>query len=107
MFCCCVVFGGGGGGGGFFVSFCFVCLFLVFCCSLAATLLVPRENDALFDYVLCTPYNHAPVYSVTLFEATCGRLFSCNLPPALLAETPGSFTGYCGNGHRNKSQYRN
>ena len=24
-------------------------------------------------------------------------MFSCNLPPALLAEWPGSFTSYCGN----------
>ena len=36
--------------------------------------------------------------------------FSCNLPPALLAEWPGSFTCYCGNtwwnGYRNKSQHR-
>ena len=46
------------------------------------------------------PYNHAPVYSVTSFKATYARfacVFSCNLPPALLAEWPGSFTCYCGN----------
>ena len=37
-------------------------------------------------------------------------MFSCNLPPALLAEWPGYFTCYCGNtgrnGYRNKSQHR-
>ena len=33
--------------------------------------LVPRETAAISAHVLCTPYNHAPVYSVTLFEATC------------------------------------
>ena len=37
-------------------------------------------------------------------------VFSCNVPPALLAEWPASFTGYCGNtgGNRywNKSQHR-
>ena len=37
-------------------------------------------------------------------------MFSCNLPPALLAEWPGFFTCYCGNtggnGYRNKSQHR-
>ena len=37
-------------------------------------------------------------------------MFSCNLPPALLAEWPGFFTCYCGNTgverNRNKSQHR-
>ena len=34
-------------------------------------------------------------------------MFSCNLPPALLAKWPGSFTCYCGNTrHQNKSQHR-
>ena len=37
-------------------------------------------------------------------------MFSCNLPPALLAEWPGSFTCYCDNsawnGYQNKSQPR-
>ena len=43
-------------------------------------------------------YNHAPLYSVTLFETTyIGCMFSYNLPPALLAEWLGSFTCYCGN----------
>ena len=61
-FCfCCVVVLAGFGGGGFLFLFCFVCLFLVFCCSLAATLLVPRENDALFDYV-----HHATMHQFTV-----------------------------------------
>ena len=29
----------------------------------------PREIDAVSAQVLSTPYNHAPVYSVSLFEA--------------------------------------
>ena len=37
-------------------------------------------------------------------------MFSCNLPPALLAEWSGSFMCYCGNtgwnGYQNKSQHR-
>ena len=37
-------------------------------------------------------------------------MFTCNLPPALLAERPGYFTCYCGNTGveqiRNKSQHR-
>ena len=50
--------------------------------------------------VLCTPNNHAPCH-VTSRKITnvawdiC--IFSCNLPPALLAEWSGSFTRYCGN----------
>ena len=60
---------------------------------------VPRETAAVSWHVLPTSSNHAPVSSVTLFEATyirCG-VFSCNLPLPLLAEWPGYFTGYCGN----------
>ena len=50
--------------------------------------LVPREIAAVSAHVLCTQYNHAPIYRVTLFEATCvgACVLSCNLPPALLAE---------------------
>ena len=37
-------------------------------------------------------------------------MFSCKLPPAVLAEWPGSFTFYCGNTGeeriRNKSQHK-
>ena len=38
------------------------------CCFLVAWL-VPRKTDAISTHVLCTPYTHAPVYRVTLFEA--------------------------------------
>ena len=34
------------------------------------TWLVPRETAAVLVHVLRTPYNYAPVYSVTLREAT-------------------------------------
>ena len=30
--------------------------------------LVPREAAAVSAHVLCTPYNHAPVYSVTSYS---------------------------------------
>ena len=33
--------------------------------------LVPHETAAVSAQVVCTPHNHARVYSVTLFEATC------------------------------------
>ena len=110
--------------------------------------LVPYETTAVSVQVLCTPYNHAPVYSVILFEVhvcsavTCylhfwqnGQdllcvtavtqgwngswmsqhrkfilgerillllllspcVFNCNLPPARLAEWPGSFMCYSSN----------
>ena len=41
--------------------------------------------------VLCTSYNHA-----TSCKTTYVCVFRCNLPPALLAEWPGSFTCCCG-----------
>ena len=45
--------------------------------------------------------HHTTMHHVTSCKATyvrCMRvLSSCNLPPALLAEWPGSFTCYCGN----------
>ena len=61
---------------------------------LVVTWLVPRETAAVSAHVLCRLYNHARVYSVTLFEATLHRMctacvFSCNQPPTLLAEWPG------------------
>ena len=31
----------------------------------SVTWLVPRETVAVSAHVLCTPYNHAPVYKVT------------------------------------------
>ena len=59
--------------------------------------------------VLCTPYNHAPCHFMQChIHKIC--VFSCNLPPALLAEWPGYFKCYCSNmgwnGYRNKSQHR-
>ena len=46
--------------------------------------------------VLCTPYNHAPCH---FMQSHIRKVYAClaNLPPALLAEWPGSFTCYCGN----------
>ena len=41
-----------------------VALHSAFC--LFVTWLVPRETAAVSAHVLCTPYNHAPVYSVTI-----------------------------------------
>ena len=67
-------------------------------CCLVVTWLVPCETAAISAHVLCTPYNHAPVYSVTLSEAIyVGCLFRYNMPLALLAEWQGSFVCYCGN----------
>ena len=40
-------------------------------CYLFVTWLVPHETAAASAHVLCTSYNHAPVYSVASFEATC------------------------------------
>ena len=39
-------------------------------CCLVVAWLVPRETAAVLAHVLCTPYSHAPVYSVTSFKAT-------------------------------------
>ena len=53
--------------------------------------------------------HHTTMYHVTSCKATYVKCMR-NLPPALLAEWPGSFTCYCGNtgwnGYRNKSQHR-
>ena len=58
----------------------------------------------------CTPYNHAPCHFMQSHIRNGVCVFSCNLPPALLAEWPGPFMCYCGdtwvNGYRNKSQHR-
>ena len=57
------------------------------------------ETVAALAHVLCTAYRHAPVYSVDPLKATYGGciVFSCNLPPALLAEWLGSSACYCSN----------
>ena len=36
---------------------------------LVVTWLVPRQTAAVSAHVLCTPYNHAPIYIVTSLEA--------------------------------------
>ena len=47
---------------------------VLFACYTAG--LVPCETAAVSAYVLCTPYNHTPVYSVTLFKGMC-RVHVC------------------------------
>ena len=67
---------------------------------LVITWLVPCKTAAISVHILCTPCSHAHVYSVTSCKATyigCMCVFSCNLPPALLAEQLGSSICYCGN----------
>ena len=62
--------------------------------------LVPHETVAILVQVLCTPYNHASCHFMRSHIRkvyACLAVFSCNLPPALLAEWLGSFTCYCGN----------
>ena len=59
------------------------------------TWLIPPETVAVLVHILCTPYNHAPVYGITSFEATCVALgacvFSCNLLPPALCRMTGIF----------------
>ena len=75
----------------------------------ALTWPVPYETAAVsarsvYTIQPCTMSLHAKP------RASCTCVFSCNLPPALLAEWPGSFTCYRGNtgwnGDRSKSQHR-
>ena len=40
-------------------------------CWLVVMWLVPSENSVSLAHILCTPYNHALVYSVTWFQAAC------------------------------------
>ena len=59
------------------------------------TWLVPRETAAVsarsvYTIQPCTISRH-------FMQSNIRNMFSCNLPPALLAEWPGSFTCYCGN----------
>ena len=42
---------------------------------LVVTWLVPRQTAAVSAQVLCTPYNHSPVYSVTSFKAFAKTAF--------------------------------
>ena len=59
--------------------------------SLLHGCMVQCEAAAVSTQVLCTPFTHTPVYSVTSFKDTlvgcvCVYLDVCNLPLALLAE---------------------
>ena len=58
--------------------------------------LVPQESAAIsarsvYTIQPCTVSLHAKPHTSGAY------VFGCNLPPALLAEWPGSFTCYCGN----------
>ena len=76
--------------------------------------LMPRGTAAVSKQVLCTPFNHAPVYRVTSFKATSvGRLHVCLIHRATC--TSGRMTGIFlrvtattrgWNEYRNKSQHR-
>ena len=59
--------------------------------------LVPHETVAVSAQILRTPYNHAPCHFMQSHIRNGVCVFSCNLPPARLAEWPGSFTCCCGN----------
>ena len=80
--------------------------------SVGVAWLVPREMLP-FRRRFCVHHSTMHQVIVSLHskphrQGVC--VFSSNLPPALLAEWPGSFTCYCGNtgvdGYRNKSQHR-
>ena len=43
--------------------------------TLFITWLVLHETDAVSAHVLCTSYNHVPVYSVTFFRAHARRVY--------------------------------
>ena len=46
-------------------------------CCLVVTWPVPRETAAVSAHIMCTPYNHAEVYSVASFKATYVRVHVC------------------------------
>ena len=75
---------------------------------LVVTWVVPHETVAVLVHILCTPYNHAPVYSVNLWKPHMSGacVLSCNLPPAPLAEWPGSSSYSCGNRGRTDTKIR-
>ena len=62
------------------------------------------QASSVYTIQPCTMSFHAKPHTWSAY------VFSCNLPPALLAEWPGSFTCYCGNTvwnrYQNKSQHR-
>ena len=74
--------------------------------------LVPRETAAVSAAVTSTPFNHAPVYTVTSFKAVevGSFVFSCNLSPVLwqndLDLLLATAVTVCWSGYRNKSQHR-
>ena len=77
----------------------------------------PCETAVILVQVLCTPYNHAPIYSVTSFKATWVCVFSCNIPVTTctfgrVTRIFYSYIFYCTaitqgcNGYQNKSQHK-
>ena len=55
----------------------------------------------------CVHHTTTHQFTMSLHSKPHECTFICNLPPALLEEWPGSFTGYCGNtGERNDTEIR-
>ena len=80
-------------------------------CCLVVTWLVPHETAAVSAQVLCTPYNHAPDYSVILFADTC-QVHLCLAVTYHLYFWQNDWGYVCAtavtqarNGYRNKSQH--
>ena len=75
---------------------------------LIITLLVPHETAAVSPQVLCTPYIHAPVYSVTFFQSDLHRVHVCLTVTCHLhfwQDRP--FTWWCSNmGVENRNRYK-
>ena len=61
--------------------------------------LVPCETAADLAHIVCTPHNHAPVYNVILFEATCVGCMCVSVACQLCfwTEWPAFLHCYCGN----------
>ena len=78
-------------------------------CCLVVKWLVPCEIAAILAQVLWTPYNHALVYSVTLFQATnieCIHVYlavTCHLH---FWQNDATVVTWGWNGNWNKSQHR-
>ena len=62
-------------------------------CCLAGSWLVPCKTAAVSAHILCTPYKHAPVYSVTI-QSHIRRMHACLDVAYHLHFWPGSFTCY-------------
>ena len=75
----------------------FIARFLNIHRSGALAWLVSHETATVSAQILCTPYNHVPCHFMQSHIRNGVCVFRCNLPSALLAEWPGSFTCYCGN----------